>query len=31
MMKFEVERAREWFQRGLPLVKMVDRASGPRH
>src|SRR5450759_511617 len=21
MMKFEVERAREWFQRGLPLVK----------
>jgi squalene synthase HpnC len=26
MMKFEVERAREWFERGLPLVKMVDRA-----
>src|SRR3954470_15511988 len=26
MMKFEVERAREWFARGLPLVKMVDRA-----
>ena len=25
MMKFEVERAREWFERGLPLVKMVDR------
>ncbi|HSM85248.1 MAG TPA: squalene synthase HpnC [Candidatus Limnocylindrales bacterium] len=25
MMKFEVERAREWFQRGLPLVKMVSR------
>lgn len=24
MMKFEVERAREWFQRGLPLVKKVD-------
>jgi squalene synthase HpnC len=26
MMKFEVERAREWFVRGLPLVKKVDRA-----
>ena len=25
MMKFEVERAREWFQRGLPLAKKVDR------
>lgn len=25
MMKFEVERAREWFERGLPLVKMVNR------
>ena len=25
MMKFEVERARDWFARGLPLVKMVDR------
>jgi squalene synthase HpnC len=25
MMKFEVERAREWFARGLPLVKMVNR------
>jgi squalene synthase HpnC len=25
MMKFEVERAREWFRRGLPLVKKVDR------
>jgi phytoene/squalene synthetase len=25
MMKFEVERAREWFERGLPLVKMVGR------
>jgi len=24
MMKFEVERAREWFQLGLPLVKKVD-------
>ena len=26
MMKFEVERAREWFDRGLPLVKKVDKA-----
>jgi squalene synthase HpnC len=26
LMKFEVERAREWFQRGLPLATMVDRA-----
>ena len=25
MMRFEVERAREWFERGLPLVKKVDR------
>jgi phytoene/squalene synthetase len=25
MMKFEVERAREWFARGLPLVNTVDR------
>jgi squalene synthase HpnC len=25
MMKFEVQRAREWFDRGLPLVKKVDR------
>jgi squalene synthase HpnC len=25
MMKFEVERAREWFQQGLPLAKQVDR------
>src|SRR5664279_6650197 len=25
MMRSEVERAREWFQRGLPLAKMVDR------
>jgi len=25
MMKFETERAQEWFQRGLPLVKKVDR------
>jgi squalene synthase HpnC len=25
MMKFEVERAREWFARGFPLVKMVGR------
>ncbi len=25
MMKFEIERAREWFARGLPLVKMVSK------
>jgi squalene synthase HpnC len=25
MMKFEVERARSWFTRGLPLVEKVDR------
>jgi len=25
LMKFEVERARDWFARGLPLVKMVNR------
>ena len=25
MMKFEVERAREWFERGLPLIKLVNR------
>jgi squalene synthase HpnC len=25
MMKFEVGRAREWFHRGLPLAKQVDR------
>src|ERR1700734_187252 len=25
MMKFEVARAREWFERGLPLVKKVDK------
>jgi squalene synthase HpnC len=25
MMKFEVERAREWFDRGLPLIAKVDR------
>jgi squalene synthase HpnC len=24
MLKFEVERAREWFRRGLPLVEQVD-------
>ena len=24
-MKFEVQRAREWFDRGLPLVKLVNR------
>jgi squalene synthase HpnC len=26
MMRFEVERAREWFRQGLPLVQKVDRA-----
>lgn len=26
LMRFEVERARDWFQRGWPLVKQVDRA-----
>jgi squalene synthase HpnC len=25
MMKFEVERARQWFDQGLPLVKKVDK------
>ena len=25
MMRFEVERARDWFSLGLPLVKMVNR------
>jgi squalene synthase HpnC len=25
MMKFEVERARQWFERGLPLVSRVDK------
>jgi len=25
LMKFEVERAREWFAKGLPLVKRVSR------
>ena len=25
LMKFEVERARDWFQKGLPLVAKVDR------
>lgn len=25
MMKFEVDRARDWFHRGLPLAKRVDR------
>ncbi len=24
-MRFEVERARDWFQRGLPLAGKVDR------
>jgi squalene synthase HpnC len=26
LMRFEVQRAREWFERGLPLVKKVDKA-----
>ena len=26
MIKFEVERAREWFAQGLPLIAKVDRA-----
>jgi squalene synthase HpnC len=26
MMKFEVQRAREWFRQGLPLIQKVDRA-----
>jgi squalene synthase HpnC len=25
MMKFEVERARDWFRQGMPLVRKVDR------
>jgi phytoene/squalene synthetase len=25
MMKFEVERARDWFRQGLPLIAKVDR------
>lgn len=25
MMCFEVERARAWFRRGLPLIEKVDR------
>jgi len=25
LMRFEVERAREWFRRGRPLIAMVDR------
>ncbi len=25
LMRFEVERARQWFANGLPLLKMVDR------
>jgi phytoene/squalene synthetase len=25
MMRFEVGRARAWFQRGLPLIEQVDR------
>src|SRR5579863_7288046 len=26
MMKFEVERARQWFHRGLPLIAKVDKS-----
>jgi squalene synthase HpnC len=26
LMTFEVQRAREWFDRGLPLIKAVDKA-----
>jgi squalene synthase HpnC len=26
LMRFEVERAREWFDRGFPLVKLVNRS-----
>jgi squalene synthase HpnC len=26
LMEFEVERTREWFDRGLPLIKKVDKA-----
>ena len=25
LMRFEVDRAREWFERGLPLIEKVDR------
>ena len=25
MMRFEVQRAREWFDRGLPLIEQVSR------
>jgi phytoene/squalene synthetase len=25
MMKFQVERARDWFRQGLPLIAKVDR------
>jgi squalene synthase HpnC len=25
LMKFEVQRAREWFDRGMPLIKLVNR------
>jgi squalene synthase HpnC len=25
LMRFEVERARDWFRRGYPLIEMVDR------
>lgn len=25
LLRFEVERAREWFERGVPLIRMVDK------
>jgi phytoene/squalene synthetase len=25
MMKFEVERAQDWFRQGMPLISQVDR------
>jgi squalene synthase HpnC len=28
LMKFEVDRTREWFERGLPLTNQVDRELG---
>jgi phytoene/squalene synthetase len=28
-MRFEVARAREWFQRGLPLARKVDKELAP--
>ena len=31
MMKFEVARARDWFERGLPLAHKVDKATRSRY